>query len=65
MYRYRAETASVGGTMDWIIRRLAEQFAGSTQPTTERRWRDLKAHLCERDLTDQLQQQLHAVAEYL
>jgi hypothetical protein len=65
MYRYRGETASVGGTMDWIIRRPAEQFAGSTQPTTERRWRDLKAHLRERDLTDRLQQQLHAVAEYL
>jgi hypothetical protein len=64
MYRYRGETASVGGTMDWIIRRLAEQFAGSTQPTTDRRWRDLKGRLRERGLTDRLQRQLHAVAEY-
>jgi hypothetical protein len=62
MYRYRGEAVSIGGAMDWIIWHLATRFAGSKQPTTSRRWNELKADLKVRNLTNKLQQELSAVA---
>jgi hypothetical protein len=64
MYRYRGETVSIGATMDWVIRRLAAEFAASSQPTTARRWEDIKRYLRELGITQTLQRELQAVAEY-
>ena len=55
---------SIGGTVDWIVHRVADLYAGSTQPTTKRRWDELKEHLQERGLTGSLQAELQAVALY-
>ena len=64
MYRLRGEIVSIGGTVDWIVHRLADVYAGSSQPSTKRRWDELKGHLKERGLTGSLQDELQAVALY-
>jgi hypothetical protein len=64
MYRYRGEIVSIGAAVDWIMHRLDDEFVHSAQPTTARRWDAIKAHLRERGLTNGLQPQLRAVAEY-
>lgn len=67
IYEYRGEIVSVGSMMDWIINRLSIAFevAGDEpQPSTARRWTELKKYLKSRGLTHKLQPELAAVAEY-
>ena len=66
VYRYRGESVSIGGAMDLIIRVLAEEYAGSDDPRldTSRRWDEVKRCLRERGLTNGLQPELEAIAEY-
>lgn len=66
VYRYRGEGVSIGGTLEYIVRRLAYEFAGVADAwlSSSKRWEKVKSYIKSRDLTDELQLELAAVAQY-
>lgn len=66
VYQCRGEAVSIGGTLDYIVRRLTDEFVGTGDPraSTARSWKALKVYINDRGLTDALQPQLAAVAHY-
>jgi hypothetical protein len=66
IYRYGGEGVSIGGAVEYIVRRLADEFvdAGDARLPPSRRWKQVKSYIKSRDLTDRLQSELAAVARY-
>lgn len=66
-YALRGESVSVGGAVDYAIRRMSDAIVIGPIPATEpsaRRWSRIKHYINSRGLTDGLQAELQAVATY-
>ena len=65
IYQIRGETLAVGATVEWILGKLAQAFAGSGQDRARDRWDDLKTHIKAQDhLASELRAEMLDVGEY-